>query len=55
MLNVFNIDKSDFFFLSSKSVYYYDFWRSCDTEDSSNDAENPALLYSNKLYLKQLF
>ncbi len=20
--------------------YYYDFWRSCDTEDWSNDAEN---------------
>ncbi len=31
-------------FLSSKSVYYYDFWRSCDTEDWSNDAENTALI-----------
>ncbi len=30
-------------FLSSKSVYYNDFWRSCDTEDWSNDAENTAL------------
>ncbi len=25
-------------------VYYYDFWRSCDTEDWSNDAENTALI-----------
>ncbi len=24
--------------------YYYDFWRSCDTEDWSNDAENTALI-----------
>ncbi len=31
-------------FLSSKSVYYNDFWRSCDTEDRSNDAENTALI-----------
>ncbi len=23
-----------------KSAYYNDFWRSCDTEDWSNDAEN---------------
>ncbi len=27
-----------------KSAYYYDFWRSCDTEDWSNDAENTALI-----------
>ncbi len=27
-------------FLTFQSVYYYDFWRSCDTEDWSNDAEN---------------
>ncbi len=27
-----------------KSAYYYDFWRSCDTEDCSNDAENTALI-----------
>ncbi len=26
--------------LSSESAYYYDFWRSCDTEDWSYDAEN---------------
>ncbi len=31
-------------FLSSKSAYYYDFWRSCDTEDCSNDAENTDLI-----------
>ncbi len=38
--NVFNIDNNQKCFLSSESVYYYDFWRSCDTEDCSNDAEN---------------
>ncbi len=26
--------------------YYYDFWRSCDTEDWSNDAENTDINYS---------
>ncbi len=36
---VFNIDNNQKCFLSSKSAYY-DFWRSCDTEDWSNDAEN---------------
>ncbi len=30
--------------MSSKSAYYYDFWRSRDTEDWSNDAENTALI-----------
>ncbi len=35
---VFNIDNNQ------KSVYYYDFWRSCDTEDWSSDAENTALI-----------
>ncbi len=29
--------------------YYYDFWRSCDTEDCSNDAENTAAHHRNKL------
>ncbi len=29
-----------------------DFWRSCDTEDWSNDAENTALCHRNKLYFK---
>ncbi len=28
----------------NKSAYYYDFWRSCHTEDCSNDAENTALI-----------
>ncbi len=35
--------------MSSKSAYYYDFRRSCDTEDWSNDAENTALHHRNKL------
>ncbi len=26
------------------AAYYYDFWRSCDTEDWSNEAENTALI-----------
>ncbi len=39
----FNIDNQKYF-LSSKSAYYYDFWRSCDTEDWSNDAEDYALI-----------
>ncbi len=42
--SVFNIDNNQKCFLSSKSAYYYDFWRSCDTEDWSNDAENTALI-----------
>ncbi len=29
------------------SVYYYDFWRSCDTEDWSYDAENSAVHHKN--------
>ncbi len=43
------------------SAYYYDFWRSCDTEDCSNDAENTAAHHRNKLqfntysHRKQLF
>ncbi len=41
---VFNIDNNQKCVLSSKSAYYYDFWRSCDTEDWSNDAENTALI-----------
>ncbi len=28
----------------SWAAYYNDFWRSCDTEDCSNDAENTALI-----------
>ncbi len=41
---LFNIDINHKCVLSSKSAYYYDFWRSCDTEDWSNDAENTALI-----------
>ncbi len=41
---VFNIDINNKCFLSSKSAYNIDFWRSCDTEDWSNDAENSALI-----------
>ncbi len=32
--------------LAHKSEYYYDFWRLCDTEDWSNDAENTEINYS---------
>ncbi len=35
---------------SIKSSYQNDFWRSCDTEDWSNDAENTALHHRNKLH-----
>ncbi len=34
------------------SAYQNDFWRSCDTEDWSNDAENTVLFHRNKLYFK---
>ncbi len=51
---VFNIDNNQKCFLSSKSSYYNDFWRSCDTEDWSNDAENTAAHHSNKLHCKIL-
>ncbi len=30
--DVFNTDNNQKYVLSSKSVYYYDFWRSCDSE-----------------------
>ncbi len=39
-----NIDDNQKWLLSSKSAYYNDFWRSCDTEDWSNDAENTDLI-----------
>ncbi len=58
---VFNIDNNQKCFLSSKSAYYYDFWRSCETEDWSNDAENTAAHHRNKFnfiiysHRKQLF
>ncbi len=40
---VCNIDNNQKYF-SSKSAYYYDFWRSRDTEDLSIDAENTDLI-----------
>ncbi len=39
-----NIDNNQKCFLSSKSAYQNDFWRSCDTEDWRNDAENSDLI-----------
>ncbi len=41
---VFKIDNNQKCFMSSKSAYYYDFWRSCDTEDWNNNAKNLALI-----------
>ncbi len=38
---VFNIDSDNKCLLSA---YYNDFWRSCDTGDWSNDAENTDLI-----------
>ncbi len=38
----------------NKSAYYYDFWRSCDTEDWSNDAENTALITEINCILKYI-
>ncbi len=37
-----------------KSAYYNDFWRSCDTEDWSNDAENTALITEINYILKYI-
>ncbi len=39
---------------ASKSAYYYDFWRSCETEDCSNDAENTALITEINYSLKYI-
>ncbi len=43
-MTAFNIDNNQKCVLSSKSAYNYDFRRSRDTEDLSNDAENTALI-----------
>ncbi len=51
-LKTINIDNNQEYFLSYKSVYYYDFWRSCDTEDWRNDAENSALITRINLILQ---
>ncbi len=45
---IFNTSKNNKCFLSSKYAYYYDFWRTCDTEDWINVAENTAAHHSNK-------
>ncbi len=42
---IFNIVYNHKCFLSSKSAFYNDFWRSCDTEDWSNDAEQNTFEY----------
>ncbi len=34
-----NMKQHNSFNTHNKSAYYYDFWRSCDTKDWSNDAE----------------
>jgi len=52
---VFNIDNNQKCFLSSESAYYYDFWRSCDTKDWSNDAENTAFITEINYILKYTF
>ncbi len=39
-------------FLEQQISILDDFWRSCDTEDWSNDAENSALHHRNKLHFK---
>ncbi len=48
------IDNYQKYFLSSKSEYYNDFWRSCDIEDWRNDAENTAAHHRNKLHFIQI-
>ncbi len=42
------------FITHNKSAYYDDFWRSCDTEDWSNDAENTALITEINYSLKYI-
>ncbi len=49
---VFNIDNNQKCFLSNKSAYYYYFWRSCNTEDWSNDDENTDLIIEINNILK---
>ncbi len=41
-------------FLEQQISILEDFWRSCDTEDWSNDAENSGLHHRNKLHLKNV-
>ncbi len=55
---VLNIDHNQKCFSSSKSAYYYDFWRSCDTEDwcwkYSFDHRNK-LHFNTYSHIKQLY
>ncbi len=44
--------KPNSFNTPNKSVYYYDFWRSCDTEDWSYNVENTVLHHRNIFYFK---
>ncbi len=53
-VQLFSTDNNQKCFLSSKSAYYNDFWRSCDTEDCSNDAENSALVTAINAILKYI-
>ncbi len=48
---VFNIDDNQKYFLSIKSEYENDFWRSCDW---SNDAENTALITEINYIVKSI-
>ncbi len=47
-----NIKQHNSFNTDNKSVYYNDSWRSCDTEEWSNDAKNYLLRHRNKWYFK---
>ncbi len=60
IVTVFNIANNHKCLLISKSSFHYDFWRSRDTEDWRNDAENTAAHHRNTLqyiyaHRKQLF
>ncbi len=49
-----NMKQLNSFNIHNKSAYYNDFWRSCDTEDCSNDAENTALITEINSILKHI-
>ncbi len=48
-MTVFNIDYDQ-----KWAAYYYDFWRSCDSEYWRNDAENSAAHHRNKLQFNNI-
>ncbi len=54
VLNIDDNNNNNNSFLSSKSANEYYFWRSCDTEDWSNDAENSALITEINYILKYI-